>query len=44
MTMRTALIAWPAIPAPTFQPNRERIVCDDKDGRVISRHSSAPFV
>ena len=31
-------------PAPTFQPNRERLVCDDTDVRLISRHSSAPFV
>ena len=29
-------------PAPTFQPNREQLVCDDTDGRLISRHFSAP--
>jgi ribosomal protein S18 len=29
-------------PAPTFQPNREHLVCDDTDVRLISRHSSAP--
>ena len=29
-------------PAPTFQPNREHLVCDDTDGRLISRHFSAP--
>ena len=31
-------------PAPTFQPNRERLVCDDTDVRLISRYSSAPSV
>ena len=29
-------------PAPTFQPNREQLVCDDTDGRLISRFFSAP--
>ena len=32
-------------PAPTFPPKREHwFVCDDIDGRLISRFSSAPFV
>ena len=29
-------------PAQTFQPNREQLVCDDTDGRLISRFFSAP--